>query len=90
MSCGHVGDDVVEIARTDGLYRSWYPAGQREDHGDVVGSKAPQDVLLAPDAAQVEARRIDVAQVTQGVRPDQLVQLQERRMVLHQVADHKH
>ncbi len=50
--------------------------------------EAPEHVLLAPDPAKVQPVRVDVLQPAQLARLDHLLQLQECRMVLEQMANH--
>ena len=51
--------------------------------------EGPQDVLLAPHLSEVEPVRIDVLQPAERALAHQFPQLDERRVVLQQVADHQ-
>jgi len=54
-----------------------------------MGSKAPQDIFLRPQFAQVEARGMDVLKSSEFTITDEPAQFQNRRMVLQDVAHHE-
>jgi len=54
-----------------------------------VRGEAPENVLLAPHLAEVEAVGIDVAQAAQGALTDEGAYADEGGVVLQQVADHE-
>jgi len=86
---GHVGDPVVQVVSACRLNALGFLAGQREDHGDVMGGEGPQGVFLAADLSEVEAVGVDVVDAAQASRDGQLLEPHEDGVVLQQVTDHE-
>ena len=89
VRCRHVGDLAMQVARAGRRDLDRVFAGERQDHRDIVRRKTPQDVLLAAYAAEVQAVGIDVLKAAQRPRRNHYLQPLERRVVTHEVADHK-
>ena len=62
---GHVGDLVLQVVLAAGGGPLRHRAHEEQDHRDVVGSEAPEDVLLLAHLPQVQAVRVDVVDVAQ-------------------------
>lgn len=90
MRGGHVGDGLVQVVAARGQDPRGLLARQGEDHGDVVGREGPEDVLLAPDLAQIQAVGIDVIDPAQLARGGHVLEPDKGRVVLEQMADHEH
>jgi hypothetical protein len=84
------GDRGMKMERALGMdaYRRF--ARQCQDHGNIVGRETPEDILLAPHFAQIQAVGIYVAQAAKRALAHQRMHLQECGMILQQVADHQH
>jgi hypothetical protein len=55
-----------------------------------VRRKAPKDVLLSPNLAEIQAIGIEIAQPAQGALAHQGAHFDEGGMVLEEMADHEH
>ena len=64
-------------------------AEQVEDDREVVDAEAPERVLVAPDRAEVLAVAVDVEDVAELARVDELLELRDARVVEEQVAGHQ-
>ncbi len=84
-----IRDRRVKMVAPDGADAVGLRADQGQDHGEVVRREGPEDVLLAPDSAEVEPIGIDVLNEPQPALPEQRSQRQEGRMVLHEMAHHQ-
>src|SRR5664279_85784 len=68
-----------------------YLAGEIEHDRDVVGSQAPERVLVRAQLAEVEPVAVDVVDpVTELPGIGQLLELAHAGVVLEQVPDHQH
>ena len=65
-------------------------ADEVEDHRDVVRAEAPERVLVGAQLAEVEPVRVEVADLAELARLDQLGERPHPGVVLEQVADHQH
>ena len=86
---GDVRDLLVEIIAAGGHDRLGLFLGQAEDHGDVVWSKAPEDVLFPPDLAEAQAVRVDVVYPPQLAFADELLEPDEGGVVLQEMPHHE-
>nr|WP_254126842.1 hypothetical protein [Aquihabitans sp. G128] len=89
MGGGHVGHAAVEEAGSRGGHLVGLLADEGEQHGEVVGGEAPERVLLLADAPEVQAVGVEVAELAQRPPLHELLELQERRVVLQQVPHHQ-
>jgi hypothetical protein len=48
-----ISDLLVQIIGSHACNMIWHFTCQSENHGDVMGSKAPKDIFLSPDLAQI-------------------------------------
>ena len=86
-------DDVLDVrphvalAARLGLDRPL--ADEVEQHGDVVRAEAPERVLVGAHLAEVHAVAVEVVDVAELARVDQLVHLRERGVEEQQVPDHQ-
>ena len=62
---------------------------QRQHDRDVVRCKAPENVFLGPNFPDVQTVGIQVIDLTEGSVLNQLLQLQDCRMVAEDVPDHQ-
>ncbi len=85
-----VVDAVEEVRAALGPDDVGLRSHEGEDHRDVVRGEAAQDVLLAADPTEVQAVGIDVPETTEHSVADHGFQLDECRVVAHEVADHEH
>src|SRR5215469_2433880 len=90
LAQGYVGDARVEVASALAGDRQGRLAEKAEDDADVVRRKAPENVFLGADFADVEAIRIDVVDSSQGAIADELLQLDDGGMILEDVAHHQY
>ncbi len=65
-------------------------AGEPQQDGDVVRAERPQRVLVGAQLAEVQAVAVDVEHPAELAVVDQLLELDDARVVLEQVADHQH
>jgi hypothetical protein len=79
----------VQIIRASGIHRFRGISDQGQDHGDIVRCKTPQNVLFPPHLPEVEPIGIDILQPAKIAPIHELFQLQECRVILQQVTDHK-
>jgi hypothetical protein len=61
-----------------------------KDDRNVMGGKAPQDVLLRPKPSEIQTVRMDVLNPSQCSTIHQLLELDNRGMVSEEMADHEH
>jgi hypothetical protein len=84
---------VIDLRAEICAAKTGHPKGlftqEHQQHRDVVGGEAPEDVLLGPELADVEAVGVDVLDLAQDAGPDELLELQHRGMVLEEVAHHQ-
>lgn len=86
-----VGVLILEIAVASGVDMGGHRIGQAQaqDHRDVVGRKAPEDVLLGAVLSEVQAMRVDVLESAECPLVDELSQFHITGMILEQVPDHQ-
>src|ERR1043166_1699173 len=61
---------------------------QGQDHRNVMGCEAPQDVLFRPDFADVQPVGVQALNLAQRSVADQFLQLHYGRMVSQNMPDH--
>ena len=84
-----VADTVIEIGAALARDTRRHLVQERQHHGDVVRSKAPQDVLLGPYLSDVETIGIQVVDLSKCAAPNQFLQLQDGRVIPENVPDHE-
>ena len=84
-----VGAPLLQVRRTHGEDLGRRRLEQIEHHGEVVRRERPEDALALAHAPGVEAVRVEVLGSSQVAAPKQVLQLQDRRMVERDVADHE-
>src|SRR5437867_5004370 len=60
-----------------------------ENGGDIVGCKAPEDILFCPEPTQVETVRTYVVELPQSALGNQALELRDCGMIPEQMADHQ-
>ena len=87
-------DDVLDArvqervaVRRDGLRLL---ADEVEDHGEVVHAERPERVLVAADDAEVLAVRVHAQELAELAGVEELLQLEDARVVQQQMAGHEH
>src|SRR5262249_59038607 len=58
----HIGDSTMQVASSRRPDFIWQVGRQRQDHHTIVRGKATENILLAPQLAEIEPIRIDVEQ----------------------------
>jgi hypothetical protein len=64
-------------------------AGEMKQDRDIVGTQAPQRILVGARLPQVQAIRVDVVHVAEFAAVHDLLELPHPRVILEQVPDHK-
>src|SRR5208283_1594505 len=84
-----VSDTAVQIsAALAGNVRGHF-IQQSQDHGDIVRGKTPEDVFFGADFADVEPVGVEIIDLSQMTVLNQLLQLEDRRVVTQDVANHE-
>ena len=86
---GNVGVLAVEIAVAGGIDPGRHRVGQTQNHRNVVGRKAPENVFFGADFSEVQPVGVDVLESAELARVHQFAQFQIGRVILKQVTDHQ-
>src|SRR5438105_112432 len=84
----HVRNIRLDITTATSRHLKRQAANYPKNDRDVVGRKAPKNVLFTSDFAKAQAIRIDVTHLAQGATPDQLQQLSDPGVILQDVTNH--
>src|SRR5439155_15658401 len=83
-------DSLGEKRLAAGPCLRWFLFQEVQDHREVVDAERPERVLILPDLAEVLAVAVDVEDVAELVRLDQLLQALDARVVEEQMTRHQH
>src|SRR5215831_8136878 len=86
---GNVGDLLMEIVAALRRDSMWHFSQQSKDDRDVMWCKAPEDVFLTSNFAEVQAIGIDVLNAPEFTAIDQVFELQNCRVIPQQMPNHK-
>src|SRR5215813_3346695 len=85
----NVGNRMIEIAAALRSHRRWIFSEQMNDCRNIMRRKAPKNILFGPELAEIKPRRTYVFDPAEFARSNQAAQLNNRRMIVQQVADHQ-
>ena len=86
---GDVKDVAIQIGSALARDTNRHLVEQRQHHRDVVRGKAPENVLLGANLADVQTVGVEVVDLSEGAVANQLLQLQDRGVISENVSDHE-
>ena len=89
MAQRDVADAVIQVSAALAGDARRHLVEERQHHGDVVRSKAPQDVLLGPYLSDIETIGIQIVDLSECAASNQFLQLQDGRVIPQDVPDHQ-